>query len=314
MSLEAASFVLHMAVRSGTPLLLGTVGEIYAERSGVMNLGIEGIMLVGAITGFAVALATGQIWLGFLAASLAGLALALIHAFASITLYANQVVSGLALTMLGTGLSSLMGRGYVEEALPSSMLMLPIRIPGLSDLPVIGIGLFYQDPLAYFALGLAFISWIVLYKTSWGIAIRAVGDDPASADAAGIDVYLVRYACVAFGGAMAGLAGSYLSLVLIHDWIEGMTVGKGWIVVALVVFALWDPLRAIVGAYLFGWTEVLKYQPFMRAIGISPPLLDMLPYVATILAMLVGVSEVIRKKVGAPAALGKPYIREERVI
>ncbi len=314
MSLEAASFVLHMAVRSGTPLLLGTVGEIYAERSGVMNLGIEGIMLVGAITGFAVALTTGQVWLGFLAASLAGLALALIHAFASITLHANQVVSGLALTMLGTGLSSLMGRGYVEEALPPSMRILPVPVPGLSELPVIGRGLFHQDPIAYLALGLALASWFVLYKTSWGIAIRAVGDDPASADAMGINVYRVRYACVAFGGAMAGLAGAYLSLVFTPGWTEGMTVGRGWIVIALVVFALWDPLKAIVGAYLFGGAEALRYQPFIRAMGIESSLLDMLPYVATILAMLVGVSEALRKRIGAPAALGKPYIREEKVI
>jgi len=252
--LELVSSVLQIAVRSGTPLLLAAVGEIYAERSGVMNLGIEGMMLVGAITGFAVALATGRAWLGFLAACLAGLAMALIHALASVSLCANQVVSGLALA-----------------------------------------------------------SWFVLFKTRWGIVIRAVGDDPAAADAMGVDVHLVRYACVAFGGAMAGLAGAYLSLVHTPAWLEGMTAGRGWIAFALVVVSLWDPLKAIAGAYLFGATEALQF--FLQtSLGLNAPLLGMLPYGATILAMLFAVSETMRKHVGAPAALGKPYIREERVI
>jgi len=311
MSLEAAGHILHMAIRSGTPLLLGAVGEIYAQRSGVMNLGLEGIMLVGAITGFATTLATGQVWLGFIAACLAGLALALIHAFMSVSLYANQVVSGLALAMLGLGLSSLMGRAYVGQPMPYRLL--PMPVPGLADLPVVGPAFFDQDPIVYLALAIALVAWFVLYRTRWGIMIRAVGDDPASADAMGVDVYAVRYACVAFGGAMSGLAGAYLSLVYTPAWFEGMTAGRGWIAFALVIFALWDPLKAILGAYLFGATEALQY--FLQAsLGLSAPLLGMIPYAATILAMLVAASEALRKRVGAPAALGRPYIREERVL
>ena len=309
--MDVVGHMLQVAIRSGTPLLLGAVGEIYAERSGVMNLGIEGMMLVGAITGFAVALATGQPWLGFLAACLAGMVMALIHAFLSISLYANQVVSGLALAMLGLGLSSLMGRSYVGQPLPYRLL--PQAIPGLADLPVIGPALFYQDPVVYLALGLAVASWFVLYRTRWGIIVRAVGDDPAAADAMGVNVYAVRYACVAFGGAMSGLAGAYLSVVYTPAWFEGMTAGRGWIALALVIFAFWDPLKAILGAYLFGATEALQYA-LQTNLGIAAPLLGMIPYAATILAMLVAMSEALRKRIGAPAALGKPYIREERVL
>ena len=311
MSLDVVGHILHMAVRGGTPLLLGAVGEIYAERSGVMNLGLEGIMLVGAITGFAVVLATKQPWLGLLAACLAGLALSLIHAFTTVSLYANQVVSGLALAMLGLGLSSLMGRSYVGQPLPYRLL--PQAIPGLADLPVIGPALFYQDPVVYLALGLAVASWFVLYRTRWGIMVRAVGDDPAAADAMGVNVYAVRYACVAFGGAMSGLAGAYLSVVYTPAWFEGMTAGRGWIALALVIVAFWDPLKAILGAYLFGATEALQYA-LQTSLGIAAPLLGMIPYAATILAMLVAMSEALRKRIGAPAALGKPYIREERVL
>ncbi|HDJ26041.1 MAG TPA: ABC transporter permease, partial [Candidatus Bathyarchaeota archaeon] len=305
--MDLVGHMLHVAIRSGTPLLLAALGEIFAERSGVMNLGIEGMMLIGAITGFAVALGTGQPWLGLLAACVAGLLMSLVHAFISISLYANQVVSGLALSMLGLGLSSLVGHAYVGVALPSRIL--PSPIPGLADLPVVGPALFYQDPIVYLALGLAVASWFVLYKTKWGIMIRATGDDPAAADAMGVNVYLVRYICVAFGGALAGLAGAYLSLVLTPAWIERMTAGRGWIAFALVIFALWDPLKAILGAYLFGATEALQF--FIQAsLGVDATLLGMMPYVATILAMLVAASEVLRKRLGAPAALGKPYIRE----
>ncbi|HDI01375.1 MAG TPA: ABC transporter permease [Candidatus Bathyarchaeota archaeon] len=309
--MDLVGHMLHVAIRSGTPLLLAALGEIFAERSGVMNLGIEGMMLVGAITGFAVALATGQPWLGLLAACAAGLLMSLIHAFLSISLYANQVVSGLSLSMLGLGLSSLMGYAYVGVALPSRIL--PSPVPGLADLPVVGPALFCQDPVVYLALALAIASWFVLYKTKWGIMIRATGDDPSAADAMGINVYLVRYICVAFGGALAGLAGAYLSLVLTPAWVECMTAGRGWIAFALVIFALWDPLKAILGAYLFGATEALQFY-IQASLGVDATLLGMMPYVATILAMLVAASEVLRKRLGAPAALGKPYIREERVI
>ncbi len=308
---ELAGAVLQIAIRTGTPLLLGALGEIMAERSGVMNLGIEGIMAVGAVVGVMVVLSTGNLWLAFALACLAGLVMALIHAFTSISLYANQVVSGLALAMLGLGLSSLMGRSLVGRSLP--ILLLPRPVPLLSEIPVLGRALFCQDVIVYASLVMAFACWLVLFKTRWGIMIRAVGEDPAAADAMGVNVYLVRYICTAFGGAMAGLAGAYLSLVLRPGWTEGMTAGRGWIAFALVIFAFWDPLKAILGAYFFGAMETLQY--FLQIpLGISAPLLGMLPYAATIAAMLFSVSETLRKRLGAPAALGEPYMREERVI
>jgi len=306
----ATEELIRVAVEAGTPLLLATLGEIYAERSGVLNLGVEGMMLMGAATGFMVTFVTHNPLLGVVAAAVVGVLLSLVHAFVSITLRANQVVSGLALTMIGLGLSSLIARKFVGLPLPVRIPTIPI--PGLSQIPIIGPGFFNHDPLVYFSYACVAILWYVLYKTKMGAAIRAVGENPAAADAMGVNVFLVRYLCVALGGGLAGIAGAYLSLVYAPMWIENMTAGRGWIAIALVVFALWDPLRAMIGAYLFGGLEAAQFT--LQARGIDPSLLGMLPYIATIIVLLIGVKETLRKRIGAPAALCKPYYREERTL
>ncbi len=300
--------VLRAAIPAGTPLLFGTLGEVTAERSGVLNLGVEGMMIVGAVTAFGVTQSTGNIWLGVAAAALVGGILALVHAFASITLRVNQVVSGLALTMLGLGLSGLVGKRYI--GMPPRTRFAPLAVPGLSDLPIIGPLFFRYDPLVYLAIALVPVLWFILYKTRWGITLRSVGESPATADALGVNVFRVRYLAVFFGGLMAGVGGAYLSVVYTTAWIEGMTAGAGWIVIALTIFAMWDPVRALLGAYLFGGVRVLQYR--LQPLGISPNLLNMLPFIFTILVLLVSAGEAMRKRIGAPEALMQPYMREER--
>ena len=303
-----AGQLLEATIRAGTPLLLATLGEIYAERSGVLNLGVEGMMIVGAITAFMIAYVTANPWLGVLAAILAAVLLSLVHAFVSITLKTNQVVSGLALTFVGLGVSAMLGKAYIGVVLPASIR--PIRIPVLSDIPIIGPGLFEQDPIAYIAIILVPIMWFILYKTEFGLNIRAVGENPAAADTLGVNVYLIRYICVAIGGGLAGLAGAHLSLAYTPMWVEGMTAGRGWIAIGLTIFAMWSPGRALIGAYLFGGIDILQFR--LQQYNIPPNLLGMLPYVFTILALLVGTTERIKKRIGAPAALGIPYTRGER--
>jgi ABC-type uncharacterized transport system permease subunit len=299
---------LQATIPAGTPLLFGTLGEVYSERSGVLNLGVEGMMIMGAVTAFGVSSATGSIWLGILAAALAGALLALIHAFACVTLRVNQVVSGLALTMLGQGLSGILGKRSIGQPLPVKMPTM--QFPVLSDLPVLGPLLFRYDPLVYLAVLLVPVLWFVLYRTRWGLSLRSVGESPETADALGVNVTLVRYVAVAFGGALSGLGGAYLSVVYSPSWIEGMTAGAGWIVIALTIFAMWDPLRALLGAYLFGGVRVLQYR--LQPLGISPNILAMLPFFFTILVLWVSAGEAARKRIGAPAALMKAYSREER--
>lgn len=299
---------LQSAIPAGTPLLFGTLGEVTAERSGVLNLGVEGMMIVGAVTAFGVTRSTGNIWLGIGAAALAGGMLALVHAFASITLRVNQVVSGLALTMLGLGLSGLVGKRYI--GIPPRTRFAPLAIPGLSDVPVLGPLLFRHDPLVYVAVALVPILWFMMYRTRWGITLRSVGESPATADALGVNVFAVRYLAVVVGGLLAGVGGAYLSVVYTTAWIEGMTAGAGWIVIALTIFAMWDPGRALLGAYLFGGVRVLQYR--LQPLGISPNLLNMLPFVFTILVLMLSTGEAMRRRIGAPAALMQPYSREER--
>ena len=288
------SFEIFVEIlRAGTLLLLGTVGEVYAERSGVMNLGVEGMLAAGAAAAYATVFASGNPWLGIIVACLTGVALSLIHAVVSVSLYANQVVSGLALCMLGIGVSRLIGSPLVGKTLP------------VRPLPT--------EPFIISAIVIAVAAWAVLNNTKIGLAIRAVGEEPATADAAGISVVLVRYACVCFGGLMTGLAGAYLSLSYMPFWAEKLPAeGRGWIMIALVIFSAWSPIRAIFGAYLFGCAEALTFS--LQRLGMDTYLLNMLPYGATIFVMLVGASEAMRKRLGAPAALGKPYIREERLV
>lgn len=300
--------LVSLTIPAGTALLYGTLGEVYAERSGVLNLGVEGMMIMGAVTGFAVTTATGSALVGILAAALMGMLMALIHAFASVTLRVNQVVSGLALTMLGLGISGMMGKRFI--GLPLAGRLTPLDIPILSDLPILGPMFFRFNILVYISILLVPVLWFVLYKTHWGITLRSVGENPAAADAMGINVSRVRYLAVMFGGMLAGVGGAYLSVAYAPAWIEGMTAGAGWIVIALTIFSLWDPRRALLGAYLFGGVRVLQF--FLQPLGISPNLLNMLPFVLTILVLWLISEQAFRRRIGVPAALMQPYSREER--
>ncbi len=305
------SIIVSTLIRTliaGTPLLLGTLGEIVTERSGVLNLGVEGMMAIGAMTAFTVTLTTGSPWFGLLAAFLAGALAGGIHAFVSITLKANQVVSGLALTMLGLGVSGLFGRPFIGRPLPSKLSTLPI--PGLADIPVLGRILFSQDPLFYLAVILGILLWILLARTRWGIEIRSVGENPAAAEVQGVNVARIRYLCVLLGGALAGMAGAHLSLVYSKSWTEGLTGGRGWIVIALTIFALWNPLRAFLGAFLFGCIFVLQY--LLQPIGVPPNFLAMMPYLATLAVLLAGGLRKDHRRLLAPAKLGEAYTKGER--
>ncbi|TET85931.1 MAG: ABC transporter permease [Anaerolineales bacterium] len=297
---------LRAAIPAGTPLLFGTLGEVYTERSGVLNLGVEGLMIMGSVTAFGVAFTTGNVWLAVALAALAGGLLALVHAFVTITLKVNQVVSGLAITMIGLGVSGIMGKQYIGQ--PLGVRFAPLEIPVLSDLPILGPLLFQFDPLVYISMLLAPALWFVLYRTRWGLSLRSVGENPATADTLGVNIVVVRYLAVFFGGLLAGVGGAYLSVVYAPSWIEGMTAGAGWIVIALTIFAMWDPLRALLGAYLFGGVRVLQYR--LQPLGISPNLLAMLPFIFTILVLMASAGEAMRRRIGAPAALMQPYSRE----
>ncbi|WDP92440.1 MAG: ABC transporter permease [Desulfobacter sp.] len=292
---------------AGTPLLLATTGEVLCERSGILNLGVEGVMAVGAVVAFIVTMTTGQPWLGVLAAVGAGMAISVIHAFASISLQANQVVSGLALTMLGLGLSGMLGKPYVGR--PLSIKMEDVAIPYLSDIPYIGKALFHQSPFFYLAIVLALVAWFFLERTRLGIQVRSTGENPKATETQGVNVYAVRYWSVIIGGAFSALAGAHLSISYSKSWVEGMTAGRGWIAIALTIFALWNPGRAIWASFVFGGIFVAQY--LMQPLGISPNFLAMLPYAATLIILLV-ISLLDAKKLNAPAMLAAPYKRGER--
>ncbi len=299
--------VAQRTLIAGTPLLLGTIGEIICERSGILNLGVEGVMSIGAVTAFIVTFYTNSPWLGLCAAMFAGMVISMVHAFASITLQSNQVVSGLALTMLGLGISGLVGKPYVGKPLEIKMQTFPI--PGLVDIPFAGPVFFDQSPFFYMAILLAVATWFTLEHTRIGIKIRSTGENPKATEAQGVNVSLIRYACVLAGGAFSGLAGAHLSVSYSKSWIEGMTAGRGWIVIALTIFSLWNPTRAMIGAFLFGGIFVLQY--LLQPMGISPNFLAMLPYLTTLVVLLlIGLGD--RRKLNAPAMLGEPYKRGER--
>lgn len=296
------------ALAFGVPLLWGTLGEIYAERAGVVNLGVEGMMVLGAFTAFAVAKSTGHPGLGLLAAALVGGMAALAHAFMTVTLRANQYVSGLALSMFGLGLAGLLGRGW--EGKPLGTPLSSLTIPGLAGIPVLGPMLFQnQTILTYLGVLLAVLLWLLLFRTRWGVVIRSVGENPATADALGINVTFVRYLCVVFGGLLAGVGGGYLSVAYRPSWTEGMTAGIGWIVIALTIFAAWDPLQALWGAFFFGALYHLSYR--LQAY-LSPELLKVMPYLFAILVLAVSGFGRARWRRRAPGALGVPYVRGER--
>ncbi len=298
---------LQRAMVAGTPLLLATTGEVICERSGILNLGIEGVMAIGAVTAFIVTMTTGSPWLGVGVAIAAGMTISIIHAFASITLQANQVVSGLALTMLGLGLSGMVGKPYVGK--PLSIKMEDWNIPWFSDLPWLGKILFSQSPFFYLAILLALVSWFFLERTRLGIEIRSTGENPKATETQGVNVSKLRYLSVIIGGGFSALAGAHLSISYSKSWIEGMTAGRGWIAIALTIFALWNPGRAIWAAFLFGGIFVVQY--LLQPLGISPNFLAMLPYIATLFILLL-ISFKDPKKLNAPAMLAEPYKRGER--
>lgn len=307
---DAVPVILSAAITAGTPILFAALGEILCERSGVLNLGVEGMMLVGAVAGFSAAVVSGSPWLGLLAAMAAGGALSLVHAFLSITLRSNQVVSGLALTIFGTGLSSFLGKKYIGVPAPASFVK--ISIPLLKNIPLIGPALFEQDAMVYISLILVPVIWYYINKTRYGLNLRAVGENPSAADAAGINVSLIQYVHVFLGGALAGLGGAYLSLAYAPSWLENMVAGRGWIAVALVIFASWDPLKALIGSYIFGGLDILGFR--LQTLGVMIPsfFLKMLPYIFTVVVLVITTSRKNRYVWMGPAALGQPYDREER--
>jgi ABC-type uncharacterized transport system permease subunit len=304
------SAILATGIVAGTPLLFACLGELLTQRAGVMNLGVEGMMLIGAVSGFAVTASSHNQWMGLFAAMLAGGLMALIHAFLSIHLKANQVVSGLALTIFGTGLSAYLGKPLI--GIPAVATFQPYSIPGLSQLPWLGEILFKHDLLVYLSFLLAAVMWFVLYRTKTGLILRAVGENPGAADTAGVSVYKVRYTAVILGGVLSGVAGAYLSLAYAPSWLENMTAGRGWIAVALVIFAMWNPGRAVIGAYIFGAIDALGF--YLQTMGVVIPsfFLKMLPYVFTFIVLIVMTRETKVRRVATPGALGLPYSREER--
>ncbi len=289
---------------AATPLIFASLGELVAERAGVLNLGVVGMMLVGAVTGFAVTLATGHAGLGMAAAMLAAMATSLIFAFLVLSLLANQVATGLALTLFGVGLSAFAGRGLVGQTVPP---LAHLSIPVLSDLPFLGPLLFRFDAMVYVSLLLvAAVAWM-LARTRLGLIIRAIGESPQSAHSIGYPVIALRYAAVLFGGAMAGLAGAYLSVASTPMWIEGMTVGRGWIAVALVVFATWKPRRLVFGSYLFGGATVLQFHGQGLGLDVPSEFLSMTPYLATIIVLVLISRDSRTILLNRPMSLGQSY-------
>jgi simple sugar transport system permease protein len=299
---------LASAVVAGTPLIFAAVGEIVAERAGVFNLGVEGMMLVGAVSGFIAAVHTHHLLLAVMAAMGAAATMSLLLAILAITFGTDQAVTGLTLTLFGAGLSSFLGKPYI--GIPSPVTFRPVALPGLSHLPVLGPVLFQQDLLVYASYLLVPLVWVTLSHTRLGLSLRAAGEDAATSDALGLNVAAIRYTGVLIGGALAGLAGAYLSLAYTPAWTDNMTGGQGWIAIALVIFATWNPLRAAAGAYLFGGVEALGFR--IQAIGGTTPsyFLRMLPYVFTLGVLLL--VTVRARRPGMPGNLGRPYFREER--
>ena len=295
--------VLLTVVTAATPLLIAAIGELVVERAGILNLGVEGMMAVGAACGFAAAIVTGSTFLGFAGGVMAGMVLSLLFALAVLGFAANQVASGLALTIFGLGLSGLIGAPFVGSRRDP---VGELHIPGLTDLPFIGQLFFGQDAIVYLSIALTVaVAWY-LTRTRAGLTLRAIGEDHGSAHGLGLPVMRTRLLAIMFGGACAGLAGAYLSLVYTRFWSPGMTSGRGWIALALVVFASWRPGRAFFGAYLFGLATVLQLHAQAGAIGLPSQLLSALPYLVTIIGLVL-LSIRDRRALGAPGSLGIPF-------
>ncbi|MBP2299522.1 ABC transporter permease [Azospirillum picis] len=296
--------ILAAMFAAATPLLFAALGELVVEKSGVLNLGVEGMMLVGAVCGFAVTVQTGSATTGLVVAALAGAATSSLFALLTLFLLANQVATGLALTLFGVGLSALIGQGFVGiplEGLPK------LNIPGLTDLPVVGQALFGQDILVYLAIAAVPLVHLFLYHSRAGLVLRAVGENHTAAHALGYKVLRIRFLAVLFGGAMAGLGGAFLSMDYTPMWAENMTSGRGWIALALVVFATWKPARVMLGAWLFGGVTILQLHVQGMGVEVPSQLLSMLPYLATVLVLVLISRDVARIRLNAPASLGKLF-------
>ena len=291
-------------VTAATPLVFAAVGEIVVEKSGVLNLGVEGMMIIGAIAAFAIATSTGSGTLGILAGAAGGTAMALLFGVLTLYLLSNQVATGLALTIFGIGLSALIGHAFIGTTFAG----LPrLDIPGLSDLPLVGPLLFGQDALVYLSVAsVVGVTWF-LNRTRSGLIVRAVGENHDAAHSIGYPVIAVRLAAVAFGGAMAGLGGAYLSLAYTPLWAENMTAGRGWIALALVVFASWRAWRAFFGAYLFGGITIIQLHAQGIGVGVPSQFLSMLPYLATIVVLVLISRDETRARLNAPACLGRSF-------
>jgi ABC-type uncharacterized transport system permease subunit len=307
---QTLRFVLETAVASATPVLLVALGELLAERSGILNLGVEGMMLMGAVSAFAAVNASENLVVGILAAVGAGMLVALVHAFFTITLRTSQIVTGLALTILGTGLSSLFGKPYVGVSLKATIGELPLG--PLAQVPFFGSILFNQSPFFYAALVLTVGIWLYIDRSRPGLILRAVGERPEAVDVLGIPVMQLRYLYVLIGGALAGAGGAALSLSFTPSWVDNMTAGRGWIAIALVIFALWRPWWVLAGAILFGAADALGFVMQAQGTSVNSFILAMLPYLLTLGVLAVVGRAALRRRLGVPLALGIAYDRERR--
>lgn len=301
--MDALAPLIASAMIAGTPLMLAALGLLINEKSGVINLGSEGMMLVAAITGFAVAINTGSVVAGFLAGALAGMLMAAFFAWLTVWLGANQVATGLALSLFGVGASAYIGIDYVGATLTNPRF----GIPFLQDLPFVGQAFFRHHPMVYLALILCVAIFWFLNRTRPGLILRAVGESPSSAHSLGYSVRRIRLAALLFGGACCGLAGGFMSLVYTPMWVEGMVAGRGWIALALTTFATWRPLRVLLGAYLFGGITILTYHMQALGVPVASQLLSMLPYLATILVLVLISRNADWIRLNMPASLGKNF-------
>ena len=302
--MDSVALLVAATLNSGTVLAFAALGLLINERAGIVNLGAEGIMLVAAVAGFATVVHTGSDWLGFGAGALAGALLAAAFAVLVIWLNTNQYASGLALSLFGVGFSAFVGIRYTQEKLGERP---NFQIPGLADVPFVGPALFRQHPMVYIAIALTVaIAWF-LYRSRPGLVLRAVGESPESAHALGYPVRRIRFLAVVFGGALCGLSGAYISVVYTPFWVEGMTAGKGWIALALTTFATWRPARVLLGAYLFGGVTMLQFHLQGEGVQVPSQFLTMLPYLATIVVLVLISRNASFIRVNMPASIGKPF-------
>jgi general nucleoside transport system permease protein len=305
--------MLATSVAAASPLLLAALGELVVERSGVLNLGVEGIMLVGALAAVAGTLGSGSVLVGILCAIAASMLLGLLFAFLTVTIRADHVVAGLAMVLFGDGLSSFAGHELVGVDVGHNVP--PLALPWISDIPALGQIFFRQNALVYFSYLMVMVVWYFLYRTRPGLALRAAGENPSAVDVVGWNVFRIRYLAVLFGAAMAGLAGAFLSVAYLNSWAEGMTAGRGWVALALVIFAGWHPIKLVGGAYLFGFAYILIAES--QVLGgmfhlISTYVMQMFPYLMAIIVLAVMGRRTMKRRAGAPEALALPYVREER--